>query len=373
MLYIGQYSGNYSRLFSWYKLRLLTPAQTVISETSSFTIDNQSPTLSWMSLLASWASTWYLTKTWVVTLVFTASEELSGMQATLSSGMVATSTSLSGLNYSYTRNLSSLYTEWPLVARITFADKAGNTWMLVYTSALVLDMTRPVVTWFVFTEVVEWLRMSFSPTEPVKYVYSYQKTWATLVTGSSSEYLTAQRLIFSWIQRDQLYTFALSVYDRAGNSRAVTGDFLYTNLWVITSHVYITPVTDEAVLSGSLANLAVVLKAEVWKFNACKNALTYSPVELTINKTIFTLQMPTFKKSQVKTLVNAFTLFILDKVKNNHTITDTEVTQVTKKFNNFLVVLKLLRDDDNTCKQNLSNYHVSQFKRTLQEYNISLK
>ncbi|MEI7919919.1 MAG: hypothetical protein WCH65_07315 [bacterium] len=122
-----------------------------------------------------------------------------------------------------------------------------------------------------------------------------------------------------------------------------------------------------------MASLAVVLKAEVGKFNACKNALTYSPVELTINKTTFVLQMPTFKKSQVKTLVNAFTLFILDKVKNNHTITDDEVTEVTKKFDNFLVVLKLLRDDDNTCKQNLSNYHVSQFKRTLQEYNISLK
>ncbi|MEI7919920.1 MAG: hypothetical protein WCH65_07320 [bacterium] len=43
--------------------------------------------------------------------MFTASETLSGVQATLSSGMAATTSLVSGLQYTYTRNLSSLYTE----------------------------------------------------------------------------------------------------------------------------------------------------------------------------------------------------------------------------------------------------------------------
>ena len=84
------------------------------------------------------------------------------------------------------------------------------------------------------------------------------------------------------------------------------------------------------------------------------------------------LQMPTFKKSEVKTLVNAFTLYILDKVKNNKNLNSDEITEITKKFDNFLIILKLLRDDDNVCKQNLSNYHISQFKDALQEYNLEL-
>jgi hypothetical protein len=118
--------------------------------------------------------------------------------------------------------------------------------------------------------------------------------------------------------------------------------------------------------------LAVILKAEIEKFTTCKNALSYIPVELTIRNTKFIIQMPTFKKSQVKTLVNAFTLFILDKIKHDVTISSDEVTEITKKFDSFLVVLKLLRDDDNVCKQNLSNYHISQFKRALEEYKIEL-
>ena len=109
------------------------------------------------------------------------------------------------------------------------------------------------------------------------------------------------------------------------------------------------------------------------KFNACKNALSYTPVELEVRHNSFTLQMPTFKKSQVKTLVNAFTLFVLDKVKRDYKITKADIADITEKFDNFLIILKFLRDDDNTCKQNLSNYHITQFKRALEEYNITVE
>lgn len=83
--------------------------------------------------------------------------------------------------------------------------------------------------------------------------------------------------------------------------------------------------------------------------------------------------MPKFQNSQVKTLVNAFTLFVLDKVKHDYTISKADIDEITKKFNSFLIILKLLRDDDDTCKQNLSNYHISQFKNVLEEYKISLE
>jgi len=99
--------------------------------------------------------------------------------------------------------------------------------------------------------------------------------------------------------------------------------------------------------------------------------LSYTPVELEIRRTAFTLQMPIFKKSQVKTLVNAFTLYVLNEIKGDYTIEKADIDEITKKFNNFLVILKLLRDDDNMCKQNLSNYHISQFKTILYEYDLN--
>ncbi len=372
-LYSWQYTWTYSRLFTWYKLRLITPDQTPFYETPSFTIDNQNPTLSWITLTSSWSATWYLNVSGVVTLNFTASEELGSLNVTLWSGKAATSSTVSWLNYTYTRNLTSLYPEGALAANISFADKAGNTGAVVYTWSLIFDKTKPTITGFVFSEYVSWLHLNFTWSEALRYTFNYQKTWWTLITGSSAEYLTAQQVNFIGVERDQLYTFTLNVFDRAGNTRSVTGDVMRTNLWQMISHTYIVPVADETVLSWSLATLAVILKAEVGKFNACKNALSYTPVDLEIRRNTFTLQMPTFQNSQVKTLVNAFTLFVLDKVKHDYTISKADIDEITKKFNSFLIILKLLRDDDDTCKQNLSNYHISQFKNTLEEYKISLE
>jgi hypothetical protein len=83
--------------------------------------------------------------------------------------------------------------------------------------------------------------------------------------------------------------------------------------------------------------------------------------------------MPMFQKSQMKTLVNAFTLFVLDKVKHNYAMNSDNIAEITKKFDNFLIILKLLRDDDNSCKQNLSNYHISQFRKALEEYKLTVE
>lgn len=178
--------------------------------------------------------------------------------------------------------------------------------------------------------------------------------------------------MFNNIQRDFLYTYTIDIMDNAGNQRSVTGDFMRTNLGQIVSHVYVVPIVDMDELSGNVATLATVLKSEVNKFIACKEALTYTNVELEIRRNTFVLQMPDFKKSQVKTLVNAFTLFVLDKVNKNYQISKSDIEEITKKFNNFLIILKLLRDDDNACKQNLSNYHIDQFQKALEEYNITL-
>ncbi len=372
-LYSGTYTWTYSRFFTWYKLRLLAPDQTIIHETPAFTIDNQAPALSGIALNSSWSVTGYLNISGVVILNFTASEELGSLSATLWSGKIATSSTVSWLTYTYVRNLTSLYPEGALTANIVFADKAGNTGAVTYISALFFDKTKLVITWFVFTEYAEWLHLNFSGSEPIRYTSNYRKTWWGFVSGASADYLTAQQLNFSWLERDQLYSFTLDIFDRADNSRAVTGDFMRTNLWQIISHVYIVPMTTEVALSWSLATLAVILKAEVEKFNACKNAISYTPVELEVRRNSFILQMPRFQKSQVKTLVNAFTLFILDKVKHDYKISKVDIDDITKKFDSFLIILKLIRDDDGICQQHLSNYHISQFKSALQEYKISLE
>lgn len=372
-LYTGTYSGSYSRLFTGYMLRIVDADQTLISQTPAFTIDNEVPTLSGISLLSDGLISWYLVANDTVVLSFVASEVLSGLQVTLWSGRVATTSTVSWLVYTYTWNLSSLYAQGDLVATINYADLAGNTWSLVYTSLLVFDSTRPTITGFVFSDYTSGLYLNFTWSEAVRYTFNYQTSWATAVTGSTAEYLTAHQLSFVWVARDTLYTFVVDTFDRAGNQRSVTGDVTWTNLWTIVSHIYVVPVAGEISLTWNLSTLASVLKVEIEKFTACKDALTYTPVEVEIRSNTFTLQIPSFKKSQVKTLVNAFTLFVLDKMKHNYEMTPENITEISKKFDNFLVILKLLRDDENECKQNLSNYHIGQFKRALEEFNLTLE
>ena len=330
--------------------------------------------LTWMNMFTSWSTPWYLNISGVVVLNFTANQLLSGLQVTLSSGKIPTSSSVSGLLYTYTRIVSSWYTEGPLVASISFVGVTWNIVTTLYTWSLIFDKTFPVVDSFVFSWTTGWLYLNFSWSEPVRYTIDYWKTGSDLVSGFNVEYLTAQQFMFSWIESAQIYMFTMDIYDRAGNMREVTGDVLQTTLWTILSHIYIIPLEttiQEAELSWNLSTLAVILKAEVEKFNMCKDALSYTPIELSVRNNTFSLHMPMFEKSQMKTLVNAFTLFVLDKVKRNYSMTSDDISEITKKFDNFLIILKLLRDDDNECKQNLSNYHITQFKKTLEEYNLN--
>lgn len=119
--------------------------------------------------------------------------------------------------------------------------------------------------------------------------------------------------------------------------------------------------------------MAGILREEINKFNACKAELSYVPLNLTINRNLYMLQMPAFIKLEIRQVVNAFSLLILDKVEKDKTLTKSEIDEITEKFDNFLIILKLLSDDNNVCKQNFSNYHITQFKRALDEYRIYFK
>jgi len=372
-LYTGIATWTYSRLFSWYMLRFITSNQTGIAQTASFVINNQLSTLTWITLLSNWFATWYLSLSGSVVLNFIADQQLTWLQVTLWWGKLPTSSVISWLSYTYTWILSSWYTEGPLAANIIFTNGIWITGNILYTWSLVFDTTFPIVNWFVFTSYTGWVALNFSWSEPVRYTITYWKIGWTSLSGSSADYLTAQQFTFSWLETAQTYIFTMNVYDRAGNSRLVTGDVLQTSLWTILSHTFIVPLAttiQATVVTWNLSTLAVVFKAEIEKFNVCKNALSYTPIQLDVRGNKFVLQMPMFQQSQIKTLVNAFTLFVLDKIKNNAGITSDEITEITKKFDNFLIILKLLRDDNDSCKQNLSNYHISQFKNVLEEFNI---
>ena len=377
-LYTWIATWSYLSFYSWYKLRLLAADQTPIYESQAFTINNQNPLLTWITLLSNWLTTWYTNVSGVVILKFISDQPLSGVIATLGSGKIPTTTSVSWLQYTFSWIVSSLYPEGPLSAYIAYLDHQSVISYFVYTWSLIFDKTLPVISWFVFIPVSGWISMIFTWSEPIRYTINYWKTtsWSSMTfSWYTPAYLTSQQFIFSWLELDQAYFFTMNMYDGAGNARFVTGDVLQTALWNILSHTYFVPISVSSqtiLLSWSIWALSAALRTEIEKFNTCKSALTFTPISLDIRNNVFTIQMPQFQKTQMKTLVNAFALFVIDKIKHNYSMSSWNITEITKKFDNFLIILKLLRDNDNVCKQNLSNYHISQFQKALQEYNITL-
>jgi len=83
------------------------------------------------------------------------------------------------------------------------------------------------------------------------------------------------------------------------------------------------------------------------------------------------LTLPKFQKNEMKKLVNSFILYILKNLENS-SLSQVEIEDFVLKFNDFAVILKLIKDDNNECKQNLTNYHLEQFKQSMEAYGISL-
>jgi phosphoglucomutase len=117
-------------------------------------------------------------------------------------------------------------------------------------------------------------------------------------------------------------------------------------------------------------DLIVSIRNELLKFNTCKAAVSVKPLYFEVKNTSIQLDMPTFNKPYVQKIVNAFTLIVIKKLNSDPDLQVDVLDDITKRFNNFLLVLKFVRDDDNACQQNLSNYYISQFKEILEQYNL---
>lgn len=369
VLYTGIASWTYTNFATGYLVRLLDSEGEVLSTGNIFTIDNVVPILTGVALTSDDEEDWIVGMDGQVTLTFTASESLSGLTV-LIGGTGATLDEQNGLIYTYTQTLDSGFTQGVIAYSVSYTDLAGNTGLVTWTG-LIFDKTAPVVSLMTLTgSMASGWKLSFVTSELARFAINYAKSGAVATAYTWTDYMTGHEYVFTGIQANAWYTFKLQVKDGVNNTINYSGSFVVSTTGVVS---FAYAIYSGEATTGTLAVLTNILKEEINKFNACKSWLEYTGINLNINKNLYTLHMPEFNKTYVKKVVNAFTLLILDKVEKNKKLTKTEVTEITDKFDNFLVVLKLIRDDDNICKQNLSNYHISQFKRALDEFGIYFK
>jgi hypothetical protein len=51
-------------------------------------------------------------------------------------------------------------------------------------------------------------------------------------------------------------------------------------------------------------------------------------------------------------------------------LSEKQIEELIMRLNNIFVIIKLVRDDDNTCEQNLSNYYIGQFRKIVGDTKI---
>ena len=103
----------------------------------------------------------------------------------------------------------------------------------------------------------------------------------------------------------------------------------------------------------------------------CKNTIKdITILEIPARRYKARIEMPDLEKSYVRKLVSAFSIVLFDRIEKAW-LTEDEINDITKDFNQFLIILKLVRDDDNSCEQNLSNYYMSKFRNNLLKYGLA--
>lgn len=371
----GYFTGGYTtwEYLTWGYLTwgILTGCITIITDT-------QKPSITGITLSLKGVTSNYIGSGGTAKIVFSADEELSGNVITIR-WSPANFVSKSGSLYTYLQTLSTSNTEWPLAFSIAYSDIAGNTGAYTSTGPIIFDKTAPIISWFTLSgDDIVWFTLGRTSNENTKYDMNYTISWAVTKNITWTNYSTNFSQLITGITIGNVLTFQIRVSDVIGNKTQLTGtigisisgqvNFTYAIVWTT---IATTNTTGSAVAStGSLALFAQTLQNEINKFNDCRNAIQYQDIDINILDKNMVIHMPTFDQEYMKQIVNAFTLFMISKLKEDVNLTSTDLNFITNKFNNFLVILKLLRENNNVCQQNLSNYHIMQFQETLGEFGI---
>lgn len=389
---IVTYTWNYEWLpttyFTWHRIVIYLWEETdedwllPLYEWNDFVIDNEKPIITWVNISITWSKNILTGLVWlndVAVLSFTASEELSWSSIVVL-WKNAVLKSVSWFDYVYELPFSESNTSWVLIYNITCKDIAWNeSYYEWYNEKLIFDKERPSLTkpiQFAFTW--DLVRYRLALTETWDYEFAYQLSWDSEWNIKTWEDAKKYTDIFSWIESNEIYNYKLTLVDKAWNDSYLEWYFMITwdtiesitNLVSSWNLVEVWFLTEEDQQTWSIIQW---LKQQIFNYNACKSWLeNMKTIELPIKNYTVKLEMPDFEKSAVKKLVSSFAIVLYEKIEDSN-MTQKDVEALTSDFNEYLVVLKLLRDDEWVCKQNLSNYYTSKFMNGLMKYDLATK
>jgi len=68
-------------------------------------------------------------------------------------------------------------------------------------------------------------------------------------------------------------------------------------------------------------------------------------------------------------MTNAFIAVLVERMENKR-LPQYAIDEIAEDLNNFLIIVKLVKDDNNECKQNMTQYYTNRFKKALIKYDL---
>lgn len=286
----------------------------------------------------------------------------------MGTNVTPTSVVQNGSTYSYTLPLSSIVASGALAFTAHVTDLAGNTGAIYGTSSIILNTRIPAITNFTFATGTASgsINLSWNTDTGARYNLSFYKsgtTGTTYFTGTT--YGTSHTYTMTNIQNGQQYPFIVTVLNNVNNNSTLQGTLHKSATGALS--ISLQSSNDILQLSGQAeTNLYLqILQNEINKFQVCKAAITFTNQTIPVGNKSVVIKIPTITSNSVKQTMLTFLLLFTNKVQEKTTLSQAELNIVADAVNNFLVVIKLVDDDENYCEQKMSTYYLSQFEQLM--------
>ena len=356
-----------SDYYSWYNL-MIYGNNTIYREEEwgDFTIDNKAPVLS---------NTWvrYSTRNnklniWdTVTVSFESDEELSWVTVNIQ-WRTAYLEEKDWNKYKYTMEFSESNTTGKVVYWIDYSDIVWNTWYYERYDNKELDYTAPVIENINMTKSWNEIRLTINTDEITDAYLVYMISWAKSTNSLESNSKTGHEFVLNSIRNKLVYNYSISMEDEAKNKLNIWWDFYISWDKVIF--------TNKEIRAGDLITEAWFkswdeqeLKDKLNSFDKCSEDIKFTRMNLPIDWMTWKLVMPSFSNSSINQMTNAFTTLLVKRI-DGKAFSQKDLDEIFEDLNNFLIVVKLVKDDNNACKQNMSQYYINRFKKTLIKYKL---
>ena len=397
IIYTGAYNGQYTGYATWYKIALFNTEcdnellLACVEESSDcpvecywywdeqiFTIDNVFPELEELSLEVEWiVVSGSVGLDAVIIWEFEATKEIGSWAYVINSTQVAWSEVMSWAVYTisvpllYVENTGNVI-EYELLA----TDIVGNSVTVSWVVDFSFDNSIPVVDNIVLSwTFASWMTMARDTDQDVVYTIDIVDEDDDLVqTGHTTGYDDQHMVEIQTLDEDLVYTIVIQGNSRVWNklvwewdisSQDGERELIVDEEEVASNEELLQALQDEE----DEVTIRDVLKQELQKFQACKSTLAITTIPREIKGETYDVKIPSFNKNKLKLIVNTFTSVFIENVIESD-LSEKQIEEIIMRLNNMFVVIKLVRDNNNTCEQNLSNYYIGQFRKIVWDTKI---